>query len=54
MEKIILFFCDIYGTFYSELDLSIDYNQFIRFINNLDNLKKVNGSDKLFFSFVTT
>lgn len=54
MENVTVFFCDIYGTFDSGSNLNVDCNQLLRFINNLENLRKIHGSDRIIFSFITT
>lgn len=54
MEKITLFFCDIHGTFTYGNTLDVNADLIKRFVCNLDNIRKINGSDKLLFSFITS
>lgn len=54
MKKITLFFCDIYGTFTEGRNLSINSDLIKKFVYNLDNIRKANGSDEIIFSFITT
>lgn len=55
MEKITLFFCDIYGTFDNSAEKSTDIKSEIKiFTNNLEKIKEKNNSNKIIFSFVTT
>lgn len=50
MESVILFFCDIVGTF-DRLNTSKDI---LRFVDNLEKLRSINNSNKVIFSFIST
>ena len=53
MKKITLFFCDVYGTFISSEISKVNTNLINKFVSNLDSIRICNGSDEVFFSFIT-
>ena len=54
MEKVTLFFCDIYGTFDNGNKFKVDDFQIKRFIENLNKIMLYNQTEKIIFTFVTT
>lgn len=53
MENVTLFLCDIYGTYIRSNEL-VPEPEIKRFLDNLENLRVINNSEKIIFSFIST
>lgn len=54
MEKIVVFFCDIVGTYYDSRETTDRKINLLRLKNNLEMINNIEQTSKLIFSFITT